>query len=74
MVLFMYPGYTQNPSNYNYMRQSVPGIYSMLIGDLRYAYDHLPDVSEQNLSADFGRPLREPLLIFGKVIFTACAG
>ena len=25
----------------------------MLIGDLRYAYDHLPDVSEQNLSADF---------------------
>lgn len=46
------------------MRQSVPSIYSMLIGDLRYAYDHLPDVSEQNLSADFGRATKEPLLIF----------
>lgn len=55
-AIYVPQGYTTElPSNYNYMRQSVPGIYSMLIGDLRYAYDHLPDVSEQNLSADFGR-------------------
>ena len=55
-AIYVPQGYTTElPSNYNYMRQSVPSIYSMLIGDLRYAYDHLPDVSEQNLSADFGR-------------------
>lgn len=55
-AIYVPQGYTTElPSNYNYMRQSVPRIYSMLIGDLRYAYDHLPDVSEQNLSADFGR-------------------
>lgn len=48
-------GYTAElPSNYNYVRESVPNIYRLLISDLRYAYDHLPDVKEQNLSTDFG--------------------
>ena len=54
--IFVPKGYTAElPSNYNYVRESVPSIYSLLIGDLRYAYDHLPDVNEQNLTTDFGR-------------------
>lgn len=54
--IFVPQGYTEElPSNYNYARESVPNIYRMLITDLRYAYDHLPDVNEQNLTTDFGR-------------------
>ena len=43
------------PPNYNYYRMSVPSIYNLLITDLRYAYDNLPDVDNLNLSKDFGR-------------------
>lgn len=46
---------TSLPSNYNYVRESVPNIYKLLIGDLRYAFDHLPDVTSQNLATEFGR-------------------
>lgn len=46
---------TSLPSNYNYVRESVPNIYKLLIGDLRYAFDHLPDVTLQNLATEFGR-------------------
>lgn len=46
---------TSLPSNFNYQRKPVPEIYTELITNLRYAYDHLPDVSELNLSTEFGR-------------------
>lgn len=54
--LYVPLGYTAElPSNYNYARESSENIYKLLISDLRFAYDNLPDVSEQNLAADFGR-------------------
>lgn len=46
---------TELPANYNYMRETSENIYKLLIGDLRYAYENLKDVSELNLSSEFGR-------------------
>ncbi|WP_321478720.1 RagB/SusD family nutrient uptake outer membrane protein [uncultured Bacteroides sp.] len=46
---------TSLPNNYSYKRETSENIYKLIIGDLRYAYEHLPDVSELNLGAEFGR-------------------
>jgi hypothetical protein len=49
-------GYTTElPANYNYIRQTSEKIYSMIIGDLRFAYEHLPDVKDMNLANEYGR-------------------
>lgn len=54
--IYVPQGYTAElPSNYNFARQSVTDIYNLLISDLRFAFDHLPDVKDQNLTTDFGR-------------------
>lgn len=49
-------GYTMElPSNYNYTRQSSEEIYKLIIGDLRFAFNNLPDVTELNLGNEYGR-------------------
>ena len=46
---------TELPSNYNYVRQPSESIYKLIISDLRFAYDHLPNVTELNLASEYGR-------------------
>lgn len=49
-------GYTKElPSNYHYVRRPSKEIYELIIGDLRFAYDNLPDVTELNLGNEYGR-------------------
>jgi hypothetical protein len=49
-------GYTMElPKNYNYVRQTSEEIYKLIIGDLRFAVEHLPDVSKLNLASEYGR-------------------
>lgn len=38
------------PNNYNYKRQPSAGLYKLMISDLRYAFDHLPNATELGLS------------------------
>ncbi|MDR0572988.1 MAG: RagB/SusD family nutrient uptake outer membrane protein [Tannerella sp.] len=49
-------GYTTElPGNYNYVRQTSENIYKLIIGDLRFAFENLPDVNELNLANEYGR-------------------
>ena len=40
---------TALPKNYSFPRETSENIYKLIIGDLRFAYDHLPDVRDLNL-------------------------
>jgi len=52
--------YTQAmPENFNYVRETSESLFRQIIGDLRYAYDHLPNVTELNLKSDFGRGTKQ---------------
>ncbi|RHE91449.1 RagB/SusD family nutrient uptake outer membrane protein [Bacteroides intestinalis] len=46
---------TALPKNYSFPRETSENIYKLIIGDLRFAYDHLPDVRDLNLGSEFGR-------------------
>lgn len=46
---------TELPKNYNYVRETSESLYKQMIGDLRYAYEHLPDAASQNVATEFGR-------------------
>lgn len=47
------------PANFNFPRETSESIYRQLIGDLRFAYEHLPNVTELNLTSEFGRNTKQ---------------
>jgi len=47
------------PANFNFPRESSESIYKQIIGDLRFAYDNLPNVTELNLNSEFGRNTKQ---------------
>lgn len=47
------------PPNFAFPRETSESIYKQLIGDLRFAYESLPHVTELNMSSDFGRNTKQ---------------
>lgn len=52
--------YTKSmPNNFGFKRESSESLYAQMIGDLRYAFEHLPAAASLNMATDFGRGTKE---------------